>query len=79
MNDKKFEAVLTLIIPQIVQLLCTELSLDEITATKNFYGSKVYELLEEEDTKLWHLSPLTLFYMYKEELENGNFTLPEEV
>lgn len=79
MNDKKFEAVLILIIPQIVQLLCTELSLDEITATKNFYGSKVYELLEEEDTKLWHLSPLSLFHMYKEELETGNFTLPEEV
>lgn len=79
MNDKKFEAVLILIIPQIVQLLCTELSLDEITATKNFYGSKVYELLEEEDTKLWHLSPLSLFYMYKEELETGNFTFPEEV
>lgn len=79
MSDKKFEAVLILIIPQIVQLLCTELSWDEITATKNFYGSKVYELLEEEDTKLWHLSPLSLFYMYKEELETGNFTLPEEV
>lgn len=79
MNDKKFEAVLILIIPQIVQLLCTELSLDEITATKNFYESKVYELLEEEDTKLWHLSPLSLFHMYKEELETGNFTLPEEV
>lgn len=37
MNDKKFEAVLILIIPQIVQLLCTEFALDEMTATKNFY------------------------------------------
>lgn len=79
MNDKKFEAVLILIIPQIVQLLCTEFSLDEMTATKNFYESEVYELLEQEDTKLWHLSPLSLFHMYKEELENGQFTLPEEV
>lgn len=79
MNDKKFEAVLILIIPQIVQLLCTEFSWDEMTATKNFYESEVYELLEQENTKLWHLSPLSLFYMYKEELESGQFTLPEEV
>lgn len=79
MNDKKFEAMLILIIPQIVQLLCTEFSLDEMTATKNFYKSQVYEILEEEDTKLWHLSPLSLFHMYKEEIETGHFTLPEEV
>ena len=36
-------------------------------------------LLEQEDTKLWHFSPLTLFNMYDEEKKTGNFEIPEEV
>lgn len=37
----------------------------------------VYSLLEQEDTKLWNLSPLTLFNMYDEERKTGNITFPE--
>ena len=33
---------------------------------KEFYDSKVYSFLEQEDTKLWHLSALTLFHMFDE-------------
>lgn len=43
-----------------------------------FY-SKVYALLEQEETKLWHFSPLTLFNMFDEEQKTGSFELPEEV
>ena len=39
----------------------------------------VYALLEQEETKLWHFSPLTLFNMFDEEQKTGRFTLPEEV
>ncbi len=77
MNEEKYEAILVILVPQVIQLLCTNLLLDEMTATKNFYGSKVYELLEQEDTKLWHFSPLTIFNMYKEEMEIGSFIIPE--
>ena len=52
--------------------------MDEIAAAKAFYGSKVYSLLEQEDTKLWHFSPLTLFNMYVEEKKTGDFEIPEE-
>jgi len=43
-----------------------------------FYESKVFECLEREDTKLWHLSPLTLFNMFDEEQKTGSFVFPEE-
>lgn len=52
---------------------------DELTASNEFYNSKIYALLEEEETKLWHFSPLTLFNLFDEEKKTGNFELPEEI
>ena len=49
MADKKFEAILTLLVPQIVQLICENYPMGEVTASKEFYESKVYSLLEQED------------------------------
>ena len=77
MEKKKFEAMLVLIVPQVVHMIAEEYKYDEITAAKTFYDSKVYELLEQEETKLWHLSPLTLFNMYKDEKTTGNIIFPE--
>ena len=45
--------------------------LDEISATKAFYDSKLSSVLEEEDTKVWHFSPLTLFCLFDEKKEQG--------
>lgn len=77
MEQKKFEAMLILIVPKVIGLIVEHYGLDEVTASKCFYESKVYSLLEQEDTKLWHLSPLTLFNMYDEEKETGGITFPE--
>lgn len=77
MEQKKFEAMLVLIVPKIIDLVVQKHAVDEVTASKVFYESKVYSLLEEEATKLWQLSPLTLFNMYDEEKRTGNITFPE--
>lgn len=78
MEKQKFEAMLVLLVPQIVNLITENCSLDEVTAHREFYDSKVYALLEQEDTKLWHLSALTLFHMFEEEKRTGTITFPEE-
>lgn len=78
MDKKKFEAMLVLLVPQIVHLIANNYAWDEVTASKEFYDSKVYSVLEQEDTKLWHLSALTLFNMFDEEKKTGDFTFPEE-
>lgn len=78
MERKKFESMLMLIVPQIVGLIVSNCGYDEITAAKKFYASKVYSCLEREDTKLWHLSALTLFNMFDEERQTGSFFFPEE-
>lgn len=77
MEQRKFEAMLVLIVPKIIGLIVENHGTDEVLASKKFYESKVYSLLEEEDTKLWHLSPLTLFNMYDEEIKTGEITFPE--
>ena len=76
--DQKFEAILILLVPQIIQLIIENYEVDEITASREFYESEVYSLLEQEESKLWHFSPLTLFNMYEEERKTGSFVIPEE-
>lgn len=79
MKDEKFGAVMGILVPQVIRLITENYSYDEMTAANEFYSSNLYALLEQEDTKLWHFSPLTLFNMFDEEKKTGSFTLPEEV
>lgn len=79
MKDEKFGAVMGILVPQVIRLLTENYSYDELTASNEFYNSKVYALLEQEETKLWHFSPLTLFNLFDEEKKTGSFELPEEV
>ena len=58
MADKKFEAILTLLIPQVVQLICENYPMDEVAASKEFYESKVYSLLEQETSSFIAWKPI---------------------
>ncbi|GBR72454.1 hypothetical protein HP1_124 [Candidatus Termititenax spirochaetophilus] len=78
MDTKKLEAMLVLLVPQVVEIIAKEHHVDAVKAAENFYRSKVYGILEQEETKLWHLSALTLFNMYDEEVKTGKFTFPED-
>ena len=77
MEQQKFRALIVLIVPQIIELIVKHDGVDEISAAKDFYQSKVYSLLEEEETKIWQLSPLTIYHMYHEEQSTGKITFPE--
>ncbi|WP_110953478.1 hypothetical protein [Anaerosinus massiliensis] len=78
MSDKQFKAILTLILPKLISLIAEKENMNEIEATNQLYQSELYTLLEDEDTKLWHFSPLTLYHMYEEERRTGKITFPEE-
>lgn len=78
MSDKQFKAILTLILPRLISLIAEKENINEIEATNQLYQSELYTLLEDEDTKLWHFSPLALYHMYKEERRTGKITFPEE-
>lgn len=78
MGEEKFGAVMGILVPQVIHLITEKYPYDELTAANEFYRSELYALLEQEDTKLWHLSPLTLFHMFDEEKQTGSFEFPEE-
>ena len=78
MEIKMFEAVLVLLVPQIVSLIAEKNSCNELEAIRALYESKIYSLLEKEETKLWHLSARALFELYDEEVHTGSITFPEE-
>ena len=58
MEKQKFEAVLTLLGPQVIRVITEHYPYDEGPASREFSESEVYSSLEQEDTKVWHLSPL---------------------
>lgn len=77
--DEKFNSVLSIaLIPQTVSLIAEKCGLDDITAINEFYRSKVYDLLSNEETKMWHYSPMTVYMMWKHEKETGEVVFPEE-
>ena len=79
MDKNKFKSMLELLIPQIVEIIIKEYKITDVEAVDVFYQTKLYSLLEQEDTKLWHFSPLTLFHMFDEERKTGKITFPEGV
>ncbi|MDR0312297.1 MAG: hypothetical protein LBI14_01730 [Treponema sp.] len=79
MTPEKLSALLAIINPSIVQLIMDNRKLNNIEATTLFYTSALYAVLENEESKLWHLSPLTLYELFEEGLETGTINYPEEV
>lgn len=76
MEIRKFEAMLPIITADLTNAIGKEFGLDEDTAMNNLYSSRLYMLLETEDTKLWQYSTDMLLELYKREL-NGILELPE--
>ena len=75
MNKGKF----TFIMLEKVQTLCDSIknyfniSYDE--TIKLLYNSKLYEALEDEETKMWYYSNYDLFRMFLEEKNTGKYTV----
>jgi hypothetical protein len=72
------KTIVEFIVPRLIQAIIEEKQISEKEAFILLYNSKLYEQLDREQTKLWHLSVPTLFDMFKEELETGKITYPEE-
>jgi hypothetical protein len=74
----QFKATLELLVPLVIKEIINSRGVAPKEAFELFYESRVYTVLEDEETKLWHLSPLTLATLLNEELETGDITFPHE-
>ena len=78
MNENQFSVLLAIIVPEITSLITKNSNITETQAISLFYRSKLYRELADENSKLWHYSPLTLYTMLQDELLTGNYDYPEE-
>lgn len=77
--DEQFNSLLSIvIIPQVADLIVKKETLDDISALTGLYLSKTYDALENEETKVWHFSPLTIYMMWKNEKKTGEVLFPEK-
>ena len=77
-HQENLNAVLVFITPGIIQSLMENRQIAVEEASILLYNSRLYHLLEDEETKLWHLSYPILYNMLEEELTTGKITFPEE-
>lgn len=78
MTNIEFKATLQMLVPMVIQVIMEKKDLPVISAVKLLYLSKLYEKLEKESTKLWHLSPLALYELLEIEQQTGKLTFPTE-
>jgi hypothetical protein len=74
----EIKAMLEMIVPRLIKTIIESMNITEKEAITILYSSKLYEQLDKDETKLWHLSVPTLFEMFREERETGQITYPEE-
>jgi hypothetical protein len=78
MTRDRFEAMMITLVPGIVSSYRTETGATWEAAVHDLYTSKLYGAIEDQNTALWHLSPVLLADLLREERNKGNVLLPEE-
>jgi len=78
-NQENLHSLLAVMTPRIIEMIMAKHNVGWQAASALLYSSTLYEALEAENTKLWHLSAETLFDLLEEELTTGAVqTITEE-
>ena len=77
-ENEQFQVILQITASNLAELIKANSGEDKKEVIKSLYASKLYKTLENEKTKLWHLSVPALYDLYTEEQETGKITFPEE-
>jgi hypothetical protein len=78
MTNEQLSGLLTIVDAQVLSIIMERRGIDHKRAVELLYTSELYSKLEDEQTKLWHLSAETLYDLLDEELATGKITYPEE-
>jgi hypothetical protein len=76
MTKVEYKATLQMLIPMIIQTIMNHKNLSVNDSINLLYFSKLYEKLEIENNKLWHLSPLALYELLDMEIQTGTLIFP---
>lgn len=77
MLQEQFAAMMPYISADLVSLIAEKQNISEDSAIKKLYSSKLYAVLEKEDTKVWQYSTHMLYSLLEQEEETGNIQFPD--
>lgn len=77
MGKEQFAAIMPYISADLIAYISKKQNISEDEAIKKLYASKLYEALENEDTKVWQYSTQMLYSLIEQEEQNGNFVFPD--
>jgi hypothetical protein len=79
MGQKEHNGMMAVYVPAIIEAVSRKMDITADEALKLFYSSELYDLYADEETKVWHYSPVCLANILAREVKTGIFELPEEV
>lgn len=77
MGQEQFIAMMPYISTDLVSLISKKQNISEEEAIKKLYSSKLYAILENEETKVWQYSTQMLYLLFEQEQKNGTILFPD--
>lgn len=77
MGQEQFFAIIPFISADLVEKIAQKEGISEDKALSKLYKSKLYSILEREETKLWQYSTEMLYSLFMQEERTGNIEFPD--
>ena len=77
MGQEQFVALMPYISADLVAMIAAKQNINGEEAIKKLYSSKLYEILEDEETKVWQYSTDMLYSLFVQEETTGKIEFPD--
>lgn len=77
MCKEQFEVLMPVISADVVGMIMDKRSVSENEAIRLLYGSQLYAMLENEETKIWQYSTPMLYSLLEQEWHTGTICFPD--
>lgn len=77
MGHEQFAAIMPYISADLVSMIAQKQNITEADALNKLYSSKLYVLLEKEETKVWQYSTDMLYSLFVKEEQTGSLVFPD--
>lgn len=77
MGQEQFAAMMPYISADLVGLIANKQNITNEEAITKLYASKLYEALENEETKVWQYSTQMLYSLFEQEEKTGAIQFPD--
>ena len=77
MGQEQFAAMMPYISADLVAMISDKQNITHEAAITKLYASKLYEALENEETKVWQYSTQMLYTLFEQEEKTGTIQFPD--